>query len=68
MWLLIYGRERQNKWLLQDSTSVVVQQCDDQVSFQRNGPVVALKFLLIFERISSVVYSRESTFYLLKMW
>ena len=35
---------RQNKWLLQTSTSIVLQQCQTKVTFQRNDSGIVLKF------------------------
>ena len=40
------AEKRQNEWLPQNSTSIVLQQCQDQMSFPRKGPSIALRFLL----------------------
>ena len=58
MWFLIYCREKGKiSGCFRNRTSIVLQQCQNQVSFQRNGSAVGLKFLLNFVRDSSIVYS-----------
>ena len=44
----------QNMWLLGNSTSVVLQQCQNKVSFQRNGSGVILKYFLNFFEVLAV--------------
>ena len=58
--LLIYGRRRQNKWLPQNSTSIVFQQCPNKVSFQRTGSSVVFKFLLnLLKGLQCSLFIRE---------
>ena len=45
-WLLMFGRETQNKWLLQNGTSIVFQQCENKVSLQKKVFSFVSKFLL----------------------
>ena len=46
-WLLIYGIEKGKICgCFKNSTSFVLQQCQNQVRFQRNGSAAVLKFLL----------------------
>ena len=44
------AEKRQNEWLLQNSICIVVQQCQNLVSFHRNGSGVVLKSLLIISK------------------
>ena len=44
---LIYGREKATSGCFKNSTSIALQQCQNQVRFQRNGSGVVLNFLLI---------------------
>ena len=46
-WLLIYGRERQNKWLLQKHHFYCSPAMSKASKFQRDGSGVVSKFLLI---------------------
>ena len=43
-------QRRQNKWLLQNSTSVVIQQCHNKVNFQRNGSGIVYNFSVQFSK------------------
>ena len=52
-WLLICGRERQSSGFLKNSTSGVLQQCQNKV-FQRKD------FCYIFERLNSVFYDARA--------
>ena len=39
------AEKRQNKWLLQDSSSIALQQFQNKMNFQRKGFNIALRFL-----------------------
>ena len=57
LWLLIYGGEKAKSGCFKDSTSFVLQQCQNHGIFHRNVSGVVLAFSLNFQRVSCVVLS-----------
>ena len=48
------AEKRESKWILQDTISVVLKQCQNNVSFQKKGSGFISKFLQNLLTVSSI--------------